>query len=426
MNRLRLAWVVNLAAVACATGPQVRENMELRRVAIEQVRRSGALKCAPAELAVAETHLEFAGTSLKLGAPLEAHAHLATVDDQVKKAAALSKLCKPKKVVVKEQGPLVVKLDEADRDGDGVQDADDLCPLLSGPKENNGCPKEAAQDRDGDGIVDQADRCPTEPEDKDGFQDDDGCPDNDNDNDGLTDALDKCPNQAGPVSNQGCPVTDQDQDGVSDDKDKCPNEPEDPDGFQDDDGCPDLDNDNDGIADTQDKCPNLAEDKDGFQDDDGCPDPDNDNDTVVDEQDECPMVFGSVELKGCPKKYSMVTVTRDRLEIKKQIQFATGSASIVGAQSKLILKDVAAALKDTPRIKKLRIEGHTDSVGDDLKNLKLSEARAKAVTAALTKLGVETVRLEAVGFGESKPISLNTTATGRAQNRRTEFNIVEQ
>jgi hypothetical protein len=99
------------------------------------------------------------------------------------------------------------------------------------------------RDRDHDGVPDVSDRCPDEPEDRDGFQDDDGCPDPDNDGDGIPDALDKCPN-----------------------------EPEDFDGFQDDDGCPDLDNDGDGIPDKLDKCPNTPEDIDGYQDDDGCPD----------------------------------------------------------------------------------------------------------------------------------------------------------
>jgi OmpA-OmpF porin, OOP family len=415
-----------LLAAACVSGPSLRTQGELRQTAIEQVRRSAAARCAPVELATAEAHFEFAQTALTLGQPFEAQQHFDFVDDNVRRAAKLSKQCKPKQVVVKEVGPTVVKLDEADRDGDTVNDADDLCPLLYGPKENNGCPKEAAQDRDADGVVDALDKCPDAAEDKDGFQDEDGCPDLDNDNDGLTDAKDKCPNEAGPLSSNGCPLTDADQDGVSDDVDKCKNEPEDKDGFQDEDGCPDLDNDNDGIADSQDKCPLLAEDKDGFQDEDGCPDLDNDDDGVPDDKDDCPLQPGTLENKGCPKKYALVTVTRDKIEIKKQIQFGTGSAAIVGNQSKLILKDVAAALKDSPRIKKLRVEGHTDSVGDDVKNLKLSEARAQAVTKALVKLGVEGSRLEAVGFGEAKPIADNSKSQGRAQNRRTEFNIVEQ
>src|SRR5271157_1290188 len=98
-------------------------------------------------------------------------------------------------------------------------------------------------DSDGDGIPDDVDQCPDVPEDKDGFQDEDGCPDFDNDNDGIFDA-----------------------------QDMCPNEPEDFDGFQDEDGCPDNDNDGDGIPDKLDKCPNKPEDIDGYQDDDGCPD----------------------------------------------------------------------------------------------------------------------------------------------------------
>src|SRR6185312_2461070 len=101
----------------------------------------------------------------------------------------------------------------------------------------------ATDDPDHDGIVGAQDKCPKEAEDKDGFQDDDGCPDPDNAGDGIADAADKCPNEA-----------------------------EDKDDFQDDDGCPDPDNDNDGIPDAADKCPDQAETKNGFQDDDGCPD----------------------------------------------------------------------------------------------------------------------------------------------------------
>jgi OOP family OmpA-OmpF porin len=68
------------------------------------------------------------------------------------------------------------------------------------------------------------------------------------------------------------PPGDRDGDGIPDDVDKCPDEPEDKDGFQDADGCPDPDNDNDGIPDVADKCPNDAETKNGYQDEDGCPD----------------------------------------------------------------------------------------------------------------------------------------------------------
>ncbi|HEY4183663.1 MAG TPA: thrombospondin type 3 repeat-containing protein, partial [Polyangia bacterium] len=83
-------------------------------------------------------------------------------------------------------------------------------------------------------------------------------------------------------------VPDADGDGVSDDDDLCPTVPEDRDGFEDTDGCPDPDNDRDGIPDAADKCPDQPEDKDGFEDQDGCPDPDNDKDGIPDVDDRCP------------------------------------------------------------------------------------------------------------------------------------------
>lgn len=99
-----------------------------------------------------------------------------------------------------------------------------------------------AGDPDHDGLRGEDDACPDQPEDLDGVEDGDGCPDLDNDHDGVLDALDLAPNL-----------------------------PEDLDGFEDEDGRPDLDNDNDGIADADDLCPDRAEDFDGVEDGDGCP-----------------------------------------------------------------------------------------------------------------------------------------------------------
>src|SRR5262249_29719677 len=82
---------------------------------------------------------------------------------------------------------------------------------------------------------------------------------------------------------------DADGDGVHDSVDRCPDQPEDKDLFDDSDGCPDLDNDGDGIPDAQDKCPIEAEDKDGVDDADGCIDKDNDGDGIADTLDKCPM-----------------------------------------------------------------------------------------------------------------------------------------
>jgi len=166
-----------------------------------------------------------------------------------------------------------------------------------------------ASDDDHDGIENHLDQCPTEPEDRDGYEDSDGCPDKDNDLDSIPDSADKCPMQAedadGFEDTDGCPDLDNDKDGLPDTADQCPNEPETKNGYKDEDGCPDeSDQDNDGVPDARDKCPNEAEDTDGFEDTDGCPDPDNDKDGILDDQDECvdepETVNGYQDEDGCP------------------------------------------------------------------------------------------------------------------------------
>ena len=132
------------------------------------------------------------------------------------------------------------------------------------------------RDQDADGIEDKDDKCPTEGEDKDGFEDSDGCPDQDDDGDGILDEADKCPRLAedkdGFEDGDGCPELDNDKDGVADADDKCPKVAEDLDNFEDADGCPEPDNDKDGILDVDDLCPSSPETKNGFEDADGCPD----------------------------------------------------------------------------------------------------------------------------------------------------------
>jgi len=127
-------------------------------------------------------------------------------------------------------------------------------------------------DRDMDGVRDMLDRCPGLPEDPDGHQDDDGCPEPDNDGDGIDDPADACPDHAG-AGQVGCPPgavsSDLDGDGVE--PDDCPLQPEDRDGFEDEDGCPDPDNDGDGIRDDDDACPDRPEDGRRPQQQDGCP-----------------------------------------------------------------------------------------------------------------------------------------------------------
>lgn len=141
-------------------------------------------------------------------------------------------------------------------------------------------------DRDGDGVSNLEDFCTDEPEDMDGFEDDDGCPDIDNDLDGVEDTLDQCPVFAEDVDgfedDDGCPDPDNDKDNILDVVDRCPSQPETLNQYQDNDGCPDGDRnpdfDGDGLWDNVDGCPMDAEDMDGVEDDDGCPDPDALND----------------------------------------------------------------------------------------------------------------------------------------------------
>ncbi len=287
-------------------------------------------------------------------------------------------------------------------------------------------------DPDNDGIKGSKDKCPNDAEDKDNFQDDDGCPEKDNDNDGIVDASDKCPNDAEDKDNfqddDGCPEKDNDNDGIEDSQDKCPLVAEDKDNFEDGDGCPEDDNDNDGIADASDKCPNDAEDKDGFQDDDGCPEKDNDNDGIEDSQDKCPTQAetynGVDDGDGCPEKEATVFITKEKIVITEKIFFAVNKANIL-PKSDPLLNSVAEVLKKFPNVKKVRIDGHTDDVGNDRKNQVLSEKRAKAVLDALVKRGVDKSRLEAKGFGETAPLMQGTDEAAREKNRRVEFTLVE-
>lgn len=115
---------------------------------------------------------------------------------------------------------------------------------------------------------------------------------------------------------------------------------------------------------------------------------------------------------------------KDRLEIPGQIVFENGKAVLL-AESEAALNQLKQYLDETPRVTKLRIEGHTDNVGSPESNELLSGQRALAVKAALIAKGVAKERLIAVGFGQNKPIADNTTDEGKAKNRRTEFHVAE-
>ncbi|MBK6690241.1 MAG: OmpA family protein [Deltaproteobacteria bacterium] len=256
-------------------------------------------------------------------------------------------------------------------------------------------------DRDGDLIWDDDDACPDDPEDRDDFEDSDGCPEPDNDKDGLPDTADRCPN-----------------------------DPEDFDQFEDLDGCPEPDNDKDGIPDTQDKCPNDPEDPDGFEDQDGCPDPDNDRDGIPDAEDKCPgekeVINGELDEDGCPDEgETHVEVTSEKVTIDSKIMFDFDSDRI-RSESFSILNQVALTLKANPQLLRIRIEGHTDEQGRADYNRSLSQRRATSVMRYLIQRGVEERRLEAEGYGEDKPLVSGHDEAAWAKNRRVEFTILEQ
>jgi OmpA-OmpF porin, OOP family len=285
-------------------------------------------------------------------------------------------------------------------------------------------------DRDGDGLKDDVDRCPDAPEDLDGWQDEDGCPDLDNDGDQIPDTDDRCPDlpedRDGEGDQDGCPdgdINDRDGDRIVDDLDRCPDEPEDDDGWQDDDGCPEHDNDGDRILDVDDLCPDLPEDRDGFEDDDGCPEDDNDRDQITDRLDRCPSqpeTYNNVDDgDGCPDRGVAERVDHG-IVILKPINFEYDKA-VIKRDSYYILDAVVAAMNGSPDIALLEVQGHTDERGDDAYNLDLSERRAAAVVAYLVAHGVAARRLSSQGYGETQPVDKRTGEAAWARNRRVDF-----
>lgn len=265
-------------------------------------------------------------------------------------------------------------------------------------------------DDDGDGVSNSKDMCPGTPA---GVTVDEfGCP-VDSDNDGVADYLDKCPNTpaGAKVDSKGCPI-DSDNDGVADYLDKCPNTPAGE--SVDANGCP-LDSDNDGVADNLDKCPGTPA---GVSvDKDGCP-LDSDGDGVPDYRDKCPNTpkGEKVDADGCSvsKEVAHEVMSSDAY-------FDFDKATIKNkAYSKL--DDISATMKENSTYT-AEIVGHTDNIGSEEYNMKLSEKRAQAVANYLASKGVDKSRLTIVPRGESKPVASNKTKAGRAKNRRVDIKI---
>jgi OmpA-OmpF porin, OOP family len=215
----------------------------------------------------------------------------------------------------------------------------------------------------------------------------------------------KAPLPAAPVDG------DADGDGVADSRDACPNTPRGQ--AVDARGCP-RDSDGDGVTDDRDQCPNTV--RGAPVDARGC-ELDSDKDGVVNRLDECPDTSAGVrvDVKGC--------------EIREVIRlpgvtFETNSDRLLpGAEQ--VLADAAATLRMN-RDLVIEVAGHTDSDGSAEYNEGLSERRAETVRDYLIRLGADSANLTARGYGESQPVADNTTAEGKARNRRVELRILNR
>ncbi len=268
------------------------------------------------------------------------------------------------------------------------------------------------------------------------------------------------------------PPPDTDGDGILDDKDACIDDKEDVDGFKDDDGCPEADNDEDGLLDAADACPNEKEDVDNVKDSDGCPEPEvRVALALVNAADKQPLQAGRIKVTGAsvafaggpaqtlelapgkyeavgsavnfegvtvpfeitdagmnvvieiaPKKETKIVVTRERIELQEAVFFDTGKATIQ-SRSFPLLDQVAEVMTAYPEIQLVRVEGHTDTRGNDKSNMDLSQRRADSVKAYLVGKGIAAERLVSKGFGETKPIDPAENNAAYEKNRRVEINV---
>jgi outer membrane protein OmpA-like peptidoglycan-associated protein len=249
-------------------------------------------------------------------------------------------------------------------------------------------------DWDDDGVDNEADRCPREVGHGSGL----GCPDSDGDT--VVDSEDRCPAAGGSAGLAGCP--DRDGDGVADIDDRCPDDAGGPGSS----GC--SDRDGDGLTDAEDACPDEA----GKKQAKGCPD--SDGDGLIDKRDLCPDIPGTVEHQGCvpkqPLNLGLIAFRHKTSELTDDAMRA--------------LDRIGAALQERPDVR-IRIIGHTDSLGKERNNVHLSQERAVAVRTYLNeKGGVALERMETEGRGSAEPRGSNRTSEGRAQNRRIEFEVL--
>jgi outer membrane protein OmpA-like peptidoglycan-associated protein len=332
MSLRLLAGLLLIFATGCSVSlPAVRGTHDTLRERIHRAKALGAMECAPADLAHAQAEYRFATLELGQGDPNRAEHHILRGLDRAEAAISAGTEC-----------------------------------TVRGPRPKN-LLADPWPDADGDEVANTDDRCPYELEDRDGYQDMDGCPEPDNDLDGILDAVDECPMEA-----------------------------EDKDGFQDEDGCPDPDNDEDGVLDVDDFCPQAPETMNGFEDEDGCPD----------------------------FKPEHVDLFADRITFKKPLTFLDKSPILLG-MSHPPLREVAQLLQANPDLM-VAIGGHTDNRGAVDLLQRLSAGRAKAVFDFLVQQGVHADRMQYAGYGDREPVSTNRTSSGRKLNMRIEILLLSE
>lgn len=183
-----------------------------------------------------------------------------------------------------------------------------------------------------------------------------------------------------------------------------------------------VDTDGDGVPDTYDLCPDVA----GPKQFGGCPD--SDGDGVPDNIDKCPNVKGD-NGNGCPTpKNEYVPETTPvaatvKVPTNKTIYFDFASTSISN-NAKEILDDLVSVIKSSKANSyNIKVEGHTDNIGSNGFNQKLSVKRADSIKDYLVSQGISSSAINTTGLGEENPASNNNTDAGRALNRRGELTI---
>ena len=244
----------------------------------------------------------------------------------------------------------------------------------------------------------------------------------DTDGDGVKDPDDICENtpQGVVVDEFGCPV-DTDRDGIPDYIDECSDTPTNI--TVDANGCP-VDSDGDGVADYLDLCKDTPENV--RVDSRGCP-YDEDKDGVPDHEDQCPRTPIGVEVDkwGCPIKTEPLENLKPQLTaflLTGGVIFDVGQSTLLSG-AKTEIDKIINVMREYPETR-WRIEGHTDNTGSYSLNKRLSLERANAVASYVIENGIHESRIETVGMGPDKPVSDNSTVTGRAMNRRVTIELI--